>query len=459
MAATLVTFPHPHKPVLALTWQRGGFYIAFVKWRNQLLALCCLIVFFGFGVLYFRYWVIQKPFGIILFIAGGLDTHHLAAARLHARSTEQTLAIDGLPYTALLRNSSANSPTADFAAAATAFSTGAKVNNGAIAVDPEGKQLSSLLDLARDSGRMTGLVTNGRLTNATTASFYGHATTQSEQAALAQQLVKRGDLDVVLGAGTQDFTPPSQESDSTEKPDLLSRLAEDGYEVVRSLADLDEIPRWRRAKLFGLFTDDELASAIVIQSEEGGDAIDEQPTLAAVVRRAIELLQFNRGGYLLVVDSALMRKAAFEKNDEAMIVQTLHLDRAIKVALEYAGAKSAVFVCADVALRKPPETEAATNQTLEPVAGKDPAELQSLPAETASPVVPPSVVEATSSPSTLAETTAVTSTSPNPIGARSVIAASTSAEDVIAFGKGLGADPLHGVMENTAVFEIIVDNL
>ncbi|HEV3410692.1 MAG TPA: hypothetical protein VG095_10385 [Chthoniobacterales bacterium] len=42
-----------------------------MKWRNQLLALFCLIVFLGFGVLYFRHWVVQKPFGIILFVGEG----------------------------------------------------------------------------------------------------------------------------------------------------------------------------------------------------------------------------------------------------------------------------------------------------------------------------------------------------------------------------------------------------
>src|SRR5436309_2112276 len=36
-----------------------------MKWRNQLLALFCLLAFAGIGVLYFQHWVIRKPFGII----------------------------------------------------------------------------------------------------------------------------------------------------------------------------------------------------------------------------------------------------------------------------------------------------------------------------------------------------------------------------------------------------------
>jgi hypothetical protein len=38
-------------------------------------------------------------------------------------------------------------------------------------------------------------------------------------------------------------------------------------------------------------------------------------------------------------------------------------------------------------------------------------------------------------------------------------AALRTAEDVIAFGEGFGAEALHGTIESTALFEIIRDNL
>jgi hypothetical protein len=53
-----------------------------MKWRNQILALLCLLIFVAFGVLYFRNWVVQKPFGIVLFIGEGLTPDRLAATRL-----------------------------------------------------------------------------------------------------------------------------------------------------------------------------------------------------------------------------------------------------------------------------------------------------------------------------------------------------------------------------------------
>jgi len=63
--------------VAGLTIELMRSYIALVKWRNQLLALLCLAVFAGLGVLYFQHWVVQKPFGIILIIGRGSHRNEL----------------------------------------------------------------------------------------------------------------------------------------------------------------------------------------------------------------------------------------------------------------------------------------------------------------------------------------------------------------------------------------------
>ena len=60
--------------------------------------------------------------------------------------------------------------------------------------------------------------------------------------------------------------------------------------------------------MFGLFSEGELLFF------EPDKAEGDQPSLADMVRRGIELLQFNSGGYLLIVDAGLMRKAA-QAND------------------------------------------------------------------------------------------------------------------------------------------------
>ena len=100
-----------------------------MRWRNQILALLCLTIFFALGVLYFRHWVVQKPFGIVLFIGEGLTPDRIAATRLYAGGANAKLAIESLPAMALLSNYSADFAVPDESAAATALATGEKVNN------------------------------------------------------------------------------------------------------------------------------------------------------------------------------------------------------------------------------------------------------------------------------------------------------------------------------------------
>ena len=102
-----------------------------MKWRNQLLALVCLLVFAGVGVIYFQHWVIRKPFGIILFVGEGLSPA-TAGADSHLRSRRRHTLEHGFDAVcALLMNYSKDFAAPDQAAAATAIATGERVNNRA----------------------------------------------------------------------------------------------------------------------------------------------------------------------------------------------------------------------------------------------------------------------------------------------------------------------------------------
>src|SRR5437868_12824942 len=146
-----------------------------MKWRNQILALVCLVAFVGFGVLYFQNWVVQKPFGIILFVGEGLTAQRIAAARVYDGGSDGRLEVDSFAFSARLKNYSADFAVPDSGAAATALATGTKVKNGALSVDQTHGPLRTILEIAHDPGRATGIVTDGTLTNPTIAAFYAHA--------------------------------------------------------------------------------------------------------------------------------------------------------------------------------------------------------------------------------------------------------------------------------------------
>lgn len=315
-----------------------------MKRRNRLLALLCLAAFAGLGILYFQHWVVQKPFGIILFIGEGLTPSRLAATRAYVAGADSRLAIDSLPRFALLTNYSNDFATPDQAAAATAFATGEKVNNRAIAVDVAGKPLTSIVELAREHGRLTGLVTDAKLTDPTSAAFYSHPTDPTDGDAIALEFVTSGKIDIAMGGGGAQFTPATNGGHRSDGRDLLLEIQHNGFDVVRTKADLEAIPTWRRPKMIALFSKEEIAFADQIEERS------QQPSLSDMVRRAIELLQYNRRGYLLVVDAGLMRKAAQDNNAERTLNETGELDRAVSVAQRYSGRRSTIIVCGDVGI-------------------------------------------------------------------------------------------------------------
>src|SRR5437773_10686815 len=90
--------------VAGLTIELMRSYIALVKWRNQLLALLCLAVFAGLGVLYFQHWVVQKPFGMILVIGEGLAPERIALTRVYLGRSDARLGLDGMRHRALGSN-------------------------------------------------------------------------------------------------------------------------------------------------------------------------------------------------------------------------------------------------------------------------------------------------------------------------------------------------------------------
>jgi alkaline phosphatase len=430
------------------------FYIALVKWRNQLLALLCLIAFAGLGVLYFQHWVVQRPFGIVLMIGEGLGPERIATTRVYLGGADAQLALDNMPNVALVKNYSKDFAVPDQAAAATALATGVKVTNRSISVDGNGKALPTIVELAHDRGRAVGLITDGSLTKATCAAFYAHSNNASDSEQLARQFVEGGKIDIGLGSSVAEFLPEAKHGRRQDNRDLLLELRRGGFDVVRNRAELEAIPPWRRPKLVGAFGESEAT-----RTDSGQNWTDE-PSLADKVRRAVELLQYNQRGYLLIVDAARMREAAETNNAEKTLSETAELDRALQTARRYAGGRSTIILCGDVALgglhlngfpfRKDsgiallglnsagqPWMTWATGPN-----GMQPYGADKLP-EKANATPPGGALRNEQS---------------QPAAFYSGSALPTM-DDVAAFGSGRGSEALHGTIDNTEIFKILRNQL
>jgi len=308
------------------------------KIRNRLLALLLLLAFVGFGLLYYVNWVVQKPFAVILFVVDNFAPSTLTAARLYGGGAENRLALERFPNLAVLSNPSADFAVSDVAAASTALATGRKTNNRSLGQDPQGAALETLASLAQSRGRAVGLVTNCAVTDPGLAAYYARTNEPGDGMAMALQLASGKGFDVVLGGGAADFLPEHKGGRRTDGRDVLMELRQAGYDLARTPAELANTPLWRAPRLLGIFGESNLAFADEVAVAAG------QPTLAEMVAQAIRLLQFNRKGYLLVVDAGLVGKAAARNEGERTMREFLQVDAAVATALAYAGENSLVVV-------------------------------------------------------------------------------------------------------------------
>lgn len=416
-----------------------------MKWRNQLLAIFCLLAFAALGVLYFQHWVARKPFGIILFIGEGLAPGRLASARAFSGGATAHLSLDSMPYAALLTNYSKDFAAPDHAAAATAIATGTKVPNGAIAINGDRKPLTSVIELARERGRATGLVTDAKLTDPGSAAFYAHPSDARDVEKIAAEFVDGGKIDIAMGGGAAEFLPTAKGGERQDPRDLLLELRGNGFDIVRTRAELEAVPAWRRPKLFGLFSNAELA--FIDQAK----ARSKEPSLSDMVRRAIELLQYNPGGYLLVIDAGLMRKAAQENTAERTLAQTVELDHAVAVARNYAGRKATIIVCGDAAIGGmnlngfPFRQDRGIALLGLNSAGQPWITWSTGPHGT-------NIYGATNIPNNQLSGQPEERLEPAAVHAKSAL---PTVDDVVAFGSGPGTEALQGVVDNTSVFKII----
>ncbi len=418
-----------------------------MKLRNQLLALACLAAFCVLGYLYVQAWVVQKPFGIILFVSDGMLTRHLTIARLYEGGADTRLTLESFPNVALLRNPAKEFAVPDEAAAATALATGTRVPHRKLSVDGRGQPLQTILDLAKAEGRSVGIITNGPLTAPTPAAFYAHTEDAGDSAALAVQLVEGSRPDLVLGGGAADFLPEARGGNRKDGRDLFQELQAKGATVVSSKVQLESTPVKRDSTLVGLFSAGPLAFSHQVESGS------QQPSLADMVRRAIHLLQQNRHGYVLVVDAALVTIAAERNEAERTITETLALDRAVDAAIRQAGEESLILAVGKrsvggLMLNGYPLRQDHGVALL----GNNVAGYPYLTWATGPNGPTPANPALLTSGSTPGAPTPQAKAEPAAFQTPSAL---DNAEDVLAVGKGPGSEKVRGWMDNTDLFELI----
>ncbi len=258
---------------------------------------------------------------IILLIGDGMGLAQITACRIHTYGTEQKMAVEKMPVTGYLYTHSVDKLITDSAAGATALAAGFKTRNGMISMSADTARVKTILEAAREKGKATGLVATSSVTHATPACFAAHVPSRQMQPEIADQLIDAG-LDVLLGGGRGFFIPQSEPgSQRSDERNLLKTARERGYRVIDRREELPEISA---APVVGLFKNEALANQ------------PDEPSLAEMTRKAIDLLRQNPRGFFLMVEGSQIDWGSHDNNLEYTNREMLSFDQAVEAALEFA---------------------------------------------------------------------------------------------------------------------------
>ena len=262
---------------------------------------------------------------VILMIGDGMGLNHMYAAYT---VSADSLAIESCQYVGLVKTYAANGYNTDSAAAGTAIACGEKTNNGMVGIRPDSTRLKSILEYAADNDLATGMVVTCELTHATPASFVAHVISRSENENIALDLA-RSKINVAIGGGRKYF------ENRSDNKNLTDTMKAKGFRVAYTM---DEVKDTRDENLLALLADVSLETY-----PARGEMLPE------AVNTAVNILNFNKKGFFLMVEGSQIDWAAHENSQENVVNETRDFDRAVKIAFDFAkrDGNTLVIVTAD----------------------------------------------------------------------------------------------------------------
>ena len=258
--------------------------------------------------------VYTDPKNIIYMISDGTGFNIIEAAEniYHESLYMDKLAMNYIPNKNHQTTYSASNYTTDSAADATALATGHKTENGAVSVDANTRTepYKTVLEIAAEQGKSTGVVVTKSVTDATPAAFTAHATERGYHDEIATQqteMMISGDLDVLMGGGRLYFDD--------------EYCIENGINYISEKSQLADV----QIPALGLYDYDMM------------DTYDETlPTLPEMTEKALELLSDDEDGFFLMIEGSQVDTYNHDNKLLGAAKELYDFDASVAIALEFA---------------------------------------------------------------------------------------------------------------------------
>jgi alkaline phosphatase len=280
-----------------------------------------------------------KVRGVVFMVSDGMSPGVLTLAEAYSQLTRKhgtqwwSLLNDRSAARGLMDTASANSMVTDSAAASTAWGGGQRVNNGAINVSTDGKEITPIAAFLKKKGARIGLVSTATITHATPAGFASSVSKRGDEDDIAPQYLDR--VDILLGGGSGHFS----KKDRADKRDLAGDFAKAGYGIVNNR---DALLAAREEKLLGTFTRGHLPFSI--DRDQNPAMAAAVPTLTEMAQAALSRFLTSDKPFLLQIEGARIDHAAHLNDIGALLGDQLAFDDALAAVMVLIGKRDDILL-------------------------------------------------------------------------------------------------------------------
>ena len=270
-----------------------------------------------------------SPKYVFMFIGDGMSAPQTNAAQVFEGTNVsglvaiEPLAFTQFPVVGLQYTQDSTSFCPDSASTATSLSSGYKTHSGVIGMGVDKVTAGeSIAEKVKDQlGWKVGIISTVTINHATPAAYYAHIANRNDYYDIGLQMAESG-FDFFGGGSVN-------KADDGDKS-IYQVLEENGYLVTN---DYDTIlslnDKSGKVYAYSPVLQDDGAMPYAI------DATEDQLTLSDFVKKGIEVLD-NDNGFFMMVESGKIDWAGHANDAVANIHDTLELDKAVEVALQFA---------------------------------------------------------------------------------------------------------------------------
>lgn len=266
---------------------------------------------------------------VFLFIGDGMGLAQVATAEAYLANNNgeigsQALNFSQFPVLGTITTYSASNWITCSSAAGTALATGTKTTNGMLGMTSDTVTLKAITYKIKEAGYKVGVSSTVTLDHATPGAFYAKAASRNDYYTIATQLPATG-FDFFGGGGF--ILPEGRRRDQVPVTDMIEQA---GYTIAYGMDDFREMSYTDKLVLLQDETRDYLGALPYAIDRKEGDM-----THADIVQAAIEFLE-NEKGFFLMSESGRIDWACHSNDGKTSILETLDLEKAVQVAIEFA---------------------------------------------------------------------------------------------------------------------------